>query len=240
MTSEWQSETADWVRTGAELFATALGTCTSDDLSAPSLLPGWTRAHVASHVSANAQAIGRLLHWARTGEESPMYSSLEDRDREIDQGARLSLNALTSWCTTSDAALQQSFASLPEGSWTNRVVTAQGRVIPASETLWMRSREVCIHAVDLNSGIGFADLPTPFLLRLVDEACARHSANPVTSTTITVATFDERHCWTIEGSGAPITVTGSIADLSSWLIGRGLNGVLTNSGEPAPDLPKWL
>ena len=33
-----------------------------DDWSAPSLLPGWTRAHVVAHLALNAEAMSRALH----------------------------------------------------------------------------------------------------------------------------------------------------------------------------------
>jgi maleylpyruvate isomerase len=43
----------------------------------PSLLPGWTRGHVLSHIARNADGLGNLLRWARTGTEIPMYGSAE-------------------------------------------------------------------------------------------------------------------------------------------------------------------
>ena len=33
----------------------------------PSRLPDWTRGHVATHLARNADAIRRLVEWARTG-----------------------------------------------------------------------------------------------------------------------------------------------------------------------------
>ena len=240
MTSPWQGEAADWVRTGADLFARGVGQCTDEDLIGDSLLPGWNRAFVISHVSANAQAIGRLLHWARTGIETPMYSSMEDRDREIASGADLPLADLTSWFVDSDRAVQQAFSDLPSDAWSHTVVTAQGREVPAEETLWMRSREVCIHAVDLAMGITFNDLPQGFLTRLVTEACARHSANPAMEMTVLVTTDDQQNSWTIQGEGDTATVSGTLPDIASWLVGRGSAGVRARSGDPTPALPKWL
>ena len=37
------------------------------DLRAPSLLPGWSRAHVLAHVARNADAMRNLLIGARSG-----------------------------------------------------------------------------------------------------------------------------------------------------------------------------
>lgn len=50
--------------------------------------------------------------------------------------------------------------------WQAEVVTAQGRAVPAAETPWMRSREMLVHAVDLGTGLAFADLPDAFLAAL--------------------------------------------------------------------------
>jgi maleylpyruvate isomerase len=54
--------------------ATALGDAQARE---PSLLPGWTRGHVLSHIARNADGMVNLLNWARTGTETPMYASAE-------------------------------------------------------------------------------------------------------------------------------------------------------------------
>jgi len=36
-----------------------------------SLLPGWSRGHVLTHVARNADGLQNLLIWASTGEETP-------------------------------------------------------------------------------------------------------------------------------------------------------------------------
>ena len=55
---------------------------------APSLCEGWTRAHVVTHIARNADALSNLVHWATTGEPTPMYASPESRDADIAEGAR--------------------------------------------------------------------------------------------------------------------------------------------------------
>ncbi|MGH3331970.1 MAG: maleylpyruvate isomerase N-terminal domain-containing protein, partial [Nocardioidaceae bacterium] len=47
------------------------------DLRGPSRLPDWTRGHVVTHVARNAEGLVRLLAWARTGIETPMYPSIQ-------------------------------------------------------------------------------------------------------------------------------------------------------------------
>src|SRR6516164_11535621 len=53
----------------------------------PSALPGWTRGHVLTHVARNADGLGNLLRWARTGTKTPMYASREARAASIEAGA---------------------------------------------------------------------------------------------------------------------------------------------------------
>ncbi|WP_323373603.1 maleylpyruvate isomerase N-terminal domain-containing protein [Plantactinospora alkalitolerans] len=129
------------------------------DLDAPTLLPGWTRRHVVAHVHYNAEALRRLVHWARTGQESRMYADQDQRDAEIEQGARLPAPQLRELVRTSAAAFAADFEAMPAAAWSSEVVTAQGRVVPATALAWMRTREVVVHAVDLGVGITFADLP---------------------------------------------------------------------------------
>lgn len=241
MSSPWEtSPEAGWLRTGSTLFAQALAGVSSEQLTEDSLLPHWSRAYVVSHVCANAQAIGRLLYWAETGVATPMYPSMEERDREIAEGSTLSLTELTTWYLESDSAIHQAFANLSYDAWEHRVVTAQGREVPAVETLWMRSREVCIHAVDINLGVTFSDLPEGFLARLAGEATTRHSANPELRGSISLSTDDGLTAWQIGHGNADEAVSGSLADLTQWLVGRGAHRLQTISGSPVPTLPKWL
>src|SRR5258708_34347858 len=59
------------------------------DLRAPSLLPGWTRAHVLAHVARNADAMRTLLVGARSGQMPPAYASPEAREAGTEQDAGL-------------------------------------------------------------------------------------------------------------------------------------------------------
>ncbi|MBM7516884.1 maleylpyruvate isomerase family mycothiol-dependent enzyme [Nocardioides nitrophenolicus] len=168
-----------WMRDGTSLFLDAVDHLGDDDYAAPSGLPGWTRAHLVAHVAANADALRNLVHWAATGVETPMYASPRQRADDIAAGALRAPADLRFWAHSSAAALAGDLGGLDESRWQASVVTAQGRTVPATEILWMRSREVWIHAVDLDTGITFADLPTDFLTRLVDEIAARRGLDDV-------------------------------------------------------------
>lgn len=163
-----------WARTGTELMSDAVARLDEAGFSAPSLLPGWTRKHLVAHVAANADALCNLVHWAATGEERPMYASAEDRAAGIAKGPALSADELRSWLARSAQRLAGQLDRLTDEQWQHDVVTAQGRTVPATELPWMRAREVCVHAVDLGTGVvTFADLPRGFPTALVHEIRAK-------------------------------------------------------------------
>ncbi len=60
----------------ARLRQTAAG-LSDDQAREPSLLPGWSRGHVLTHIARNADSLRNLLIWARTGVETPQYSGAE-------------------------------------------------------------------------------------------------------------------------------------------------------------------
>ncbi|MEU6010379.1 maleylpyruvate isomerase family mycothiol-dependent enzyme [Streptomyces sp. NPDC047453] len=163
-----------WARTGTELMLDAVAGLGEAGFSAPSVLPEWTRGHLVAHVAANADALCNLVHWAATGEETPMYASAEERAAGIAKGPTLPADELRSWLTGSAHRLAEGLDGLTDEQWQHQVVTAQGRTVPTTELPWMRAREVCVHAVDLGTGVvTFADLPKGFLTALVAEISAK-------------------------------------------------------------------
>jgi len=55
--------------------------------------------------------------------------------------------------------LSSAGTSLPDHAWSREIRYAQGQPTPASRIPWLRVREVWIHAVDLGTGVTFADFP---------------------------------------------------------------------------------
>jgi uncharacterized protein (TIGR03083 family) len=151
------------------LFLAGVDALSDSELDAPTVLPGWTRRHVVAHVHANALALGRLVGWATTGVESRMYASREARDAEIEETAALPHRELRRLVRTSAETLDAALEALPRDGWTHEVVTAQGRTVPAADIPWMRARELAVHAVDLDAGVAFGDLPDDLVVRLLTD-----------------------------------------------------------------------
>jgi maleylpyruvate isomerase len=223
-------EPVRWMTEGTTLFKHALATVPDEHFGDPSLLPGWTRRHLVAHVALNAEALGNLVTWARTGVETPMYASAQQRDADIAAGSAKPAAELRAWAVRSADALDAAFATLSDDQWQHRVRTAQGRDRAASEIPWMRAREVLIHAVDLDAGTGFGDLPRDFLAALITDITAQRSGPA-----LLVAPTDDDRTWTVRGDGPPVTARGPLAELTAYLAGRPHRDVA-----PAPALPRWL
>jgi maleylpyruvate isomerase len=159
----------DWLDVANTCLWTALERLDDDDFAQPSALAGWTNGHIVAHLHLNAEAIGRLVTWARTGIETPMYASPEQRDTDIKTTSTMPSDALRRLVHDSAETLDRAFDALTAEQWARTVVTAQGRTVPATELVWMRFREVAVHAIDLGTGVTFADLPPDAVAKLVDE-----------------------------------------------------------------------
>ncbi|PXY26812.1 hypothetical protein DI005_27715 [Prauserella sp. PE36] len=168
--------TSDWLDECTDLLLRTVDGLADADFDAPSALPGWTRRHLVAHVHYNAEALRRLVSWARTGVENRMYASVEQRNAEIEDGSKLPVATLREQVHSSARALGADLAALPEEAWRTEVVTAQGRTVPATEIPWMRTREVSVHAVDLAAGVDFADLPPGLLRALADDVLGKRFA----------------------------------------------------------------
>lgn len=156
---------------GTRLLLATVDGLADADFDAPSLLPGWARRHVVAHVHNNAGAFRRLLHWARTGEETPMYRPGR-RDAEIEEVAGLPVPGLRSRLRGSAEALARDLDELPAGAWDRTLVNRQGREMTARQIPWLRAREVTVHLADLAAGAGFEDLPPDLLKTLVTDVLA--------------------------------------------------------------------
>ena len=227
-----------WVQDGTARIQATLASLDDKALADPSLLPGWSRRHLLAHVAANADALCRLASWARTGEERRMYASPAQRDAEIEAGAGRPASELRNWVAGSAARLAEDFAGLPETSWQAPVITAQGRTVPASEIPWLRAREVYVHAVDLGTGTGFADLPTDFLAALLGDVAARRSAQG-TGPALTLTASDTGAVWRVTGNSSAYAVEAPLPVLTAWMTGRPAAGLRETAGA-VPDLPPWL
>ena len=135
---------------------------TEPDLRAPSLLPGWTRAHVLAHLARGADAMRNLLVGVRSGQERPAYVSAEARQADIEYGAGMQAKELMADLADSAMALRTIARQLPDEGWQVPVRILDSAPFPAAQLLTRRLVEVELHHCDLGAGYGPADWPAAF------------------------------------------------------------------------------
>lgn len=219
--------TIEWARDGTAALLNAVATLSDADLDAPSRLPDWSRRHVCAHVARNAEGLGRLLTWARTGVETAMYASPEAREADIDRSALAEPSELRSDLAATAATFLVSCDELSADAWASTVRTMRGE-IPASVVPWYRVREVWIHAADLDAGVGFTDFPVDVSAALITElttGLARREAAD-----LHLVATDVQQQWMV-GSGT-VAVEATAGELAEWLTGR--------TTRPEAELPPWI
>ena len=226
-------------RLGTAFFGRKLDELSDAELDGDSLLPEWTRRHVVAHIGYNARAIARLIEWAGTGVETPMYESPEARNDEIAHGVTLVPLELRDLYNLSAMQLNEAWRELPDMSWSHLVKAAQGRIVPASETVWMRTREVWVHGVDLNNGGSFDDIPVDVLERMLgDITRAWKARGDDKGLRLEVSGAQTCSFGDLDAADAEI-VSGSLADVTAWACGRGSDGVTSNRRDN-PVAPHWI
>ena len=205
------------------------------DLTQASVLPGWSLAHLLTHLARNADALGNLLVWARTGVETPMYQSTTQRTADINLGATRPGAVVLDDVVDSAERLHTNSERLTAQDWRNEVRTGQGRTVPTATVPWLRLREVVIHHIDLGARID--DVPPQVAATLLNDVITwirNQSGWPP----LRIETSDTAQSFTT-ANGDAVTVGGTAAELVAWMIGRSPGQNLC-SAEPLPALPAWL
>jgi len=211
-------------------------TLSDADVLAPSVLPGWSRGHVLSHIARNADSLVNLLSWAATGVEHPQYPSAEARDAGIEAGAgRPSAEQLAD-IEASSQRFSEAAAAVPAGHWRNEVRWLSGEPRPASKILDARLREVVIHHIDLHAGYTASDWPSQFALRILVSVLPALEVRGIDPVTLVPSDVDVR----IDLSGgSAVEVRGPASALATWVLGRDDGSTLSVTGGQLPTPPAW-
>ena len=157
-----QRELSDQIDHATQWLLDDARTIPEADLRDPSLLPGWTRAHVLAHVARNADAMRNLLIGAWSGQDRAAYASAQAREADIERGAAMTAKDLMADLADSAMALRTIVKQLPDEAWQVRVRVLGSAPCPAAELLTRRLVEVELHHCDLAVGYSPADWPTAF------------------------------------------------------------------------------
>jgi maleylpyruvate isomerase len=235
-----RTRTLPWLRQGTAFLLATVDRLADPDLTSPSGLPGWTRAHVLGHLARNAEALGRLAAWARNGVPTPMYRDGEQRAAEIEASAALPPTTLRRELVETAAHLDAALAGLDEDAWQAQVRSALGRAIPATEIPWLRVREVWLHAIDLATGADLTALPSGLVDVLLDDVTGTLGGRPGCPP-VRLVPVDRGRTWRLGAGDTTIDVTGSAAGLLGWVTGRNpAADPPAVAGAEAVRLPPWL
>jgi len=208
-----------------------------EDWTAPSLLPGWSRAHVVAHLALNGEALRDVLRGAVDGRPVPMYESNERRDTDIEElaqadDAEIRERLLASTTTFADAA-----QAVPGAAWEGRFDrTADGPSLPLGAAPTMRVREIEIHHVDLATGYSPDDWPAGWSAGVIDGMVKRLDPD----VGFMVRPLDVERTWEV-GTRVedPVVVTGPVAQLAWWLTGRSPGEQVSSSRGVLPQVGGW-
>lgn len=217
-------------------FLGALSDLTDNDMRAPSLLEGWTRGHVVTHVARNADALCNLLHWAESGEPHYMYESEEQRDADIEAGAGRSAHELRVDAAASSGRFMQAINELDVRHEDNLVARAPGAPqFPARDIANRRLVELEVHHADLGLRYTYEDWTPDFCDLLLTRVVDDRADGPA----MVLRASDTDGLWRYGVQGQGPTIEGRACDLAWWVIGRGDGAGLTSDSDVLPQLSRW-
>lgn len=142
------------------------------DVRRPSNLPGWSVAHVLTHLARNAEAMCRRIEGTMRSEILEQYEGgPSGRAAEIEKGSGRNATAVRKDVSDWSIGLDDLFQSMPDDVWRRPVRTVAGGEHPVALLPFRRWCEVEVHLVDLGLGVCPADwtegLVARALLRLI-------------------------------------------------------------------------
>lgn len=139
-----------------------LASLTEEQARGGSLLPGWSRGHVITHLARNADALRRLALGAVHGTPAEMYpGGPPARNAAIEEGADRPVEVLVADHDFSASRLLAELRRLP-GEVLDTPV-AWRKPATAGDLATMRWKEIEIHHLDLGLGYTAADWPPEFV-----------------------------------------------------------------------------
>ncbi|RAM36868.1 maleylpyruvate isomerase family mycothiol-dependent enzyme [Arthrobacter globiformis] len=224
---------SDLSRLGREtdMLMATVESLSADEMTAPSLCEGWTRAHVIAHLASNGRALVRLINWALTGEEQQLYASKEARGQEISDLANLPREELLGMLRESAQYFAEQARRLGGGLAVEEV-HLHGKQIPATSIVALRIAEVVVHHHDLGTAWTIEEADPDSVLNAIEAAVRTMRAKGAPGMTLVT---EERDEWVI-GDGA-LRVSSDREGLLEWLARGALDNV--EASGPLPTLPSW-
>lgn len=233
--SGWDPGDLSGLDVSSQAFTRTVDALTAEELAGPSLLPGWTRAHVVAHVALNGLSLAGVINGLVHDNPVAMYESDEQRNADIEELASAEPSELRERHLVATTEFADAVAQMDERHWSGRIDRLPGGAAwPMVTVVPTRRRELEIHHADLGTSYTRADWPQDFVAELLDAATVdQASAGP-----FRLRATDLGHDWFVGDDRGPV-VMGTGADLGWWLTGRGNgDGLSCETGE-LPVLGPW-
>jgi maleylpyruvate isomerase len=219
-------------------YLDALTVLDDESVRRPSVLPGWTRAHVITHLCRNADAMAHALTGAQSGEDAWLYASQQSRNAEVEAGAGRSAEELREDAAASWGRLMEAANELHVSRYDVPVSRLPGDPgFPARGLFGMRRTEVEVHHADLDVGYSPADWPADFSAGLIERRQGELAGQPDGGPSMVLSATDVEGLWKF-GPGAGPEIHGTAGELAWWLVGRSGANLTCSSGE-LPVLGRW-
>jgi len=190
-----------------------------------SALDGWTVGHVLNHLARNADSHTGVFAAAERGEIRAQYpGGPDERVQLIEDGADQPAGVLIANLRAANSRLESAWSTTIESIWANGLGLRPYGAASLAEFIFLRWREVELHAIDLGIGDlggpewrsipdGYLDLETTISLRGLLARLPDNSAVHIIP--------DERPSYVIGLGFEPIRVSGPGRTILRWLTGRG-------------------
>jgi len=146
-------------RASHRVLLAGLAPLSDDDFRVPSLLPGYSRGHVVTHIANKAKAHVVILGGPAAGEVRQLHPDGYDPDLAADRGAGRPAAELRSDLAQCFELLEAAWDALDETLWDRHGMMAAG-LRTMREVAGHHLRNVEVHHVDLDVGHRPSDWPT--------------------------------------------------------------------------------
>ncbi|MEO6468774.1 MAG: maleylpyruvate isomerase N-terminal domain-containing protein [Acidimicrobiia bacterium] len=149
-------------RTSQGRLLAGLASLTDEDFRSLSLLPGYSRAHLVTHLANKARAHAWIFGGPAASEVRQLHPAGYNPVRAAEAGAHRTASELCSDLLSSFLILESAWGELDEMHWESQAIMTAGPRSMA-EIVTHHLRNVEVHHVDLDIGYQFADCLRTFV-----------------------------------------------------------------------------
>jgi maleylpyruvate isomerase len=151
----WINRCVEGCAQSHQLLLSVVDLMSNDDCRGPSLLDGWSRGHVLTHLARNAERHIHLFECAARSEVGDQYpGGMTQRNADIESGALRDVAEIVADLRQHVWSVEAQWAHATSDAWQGSARRPGGQVVPVSDLVFLRWREVAIHIVDLDLGVG--------------------------------------------------------------------------------------